>query len=471
MPLIDRRRLVIANSQQPVIWILSEDESSIQTFPVQPTGVDGGIGPADLWCDDEHRIISSFRRSSPQGWFWYHYENGVWTRQALQMAAGPAWAIDGTSYQNVWSVVNQQERIYHWNGFDWVQDANVGGSDLVDISTYGPGLNDVVVIGWTSIWFRTGGDRGSGTWANQWAQMVSDTGVGPYSPGIAIVHAVSANEIYLGLNTSGNWIHIVRWNGSVWQIMANSGGNPQAGFTRGRSSNLGSRIWAGTWDPQGAAIWYYDGGSSLTRRRALVGSYLGHTVAMRDAELGYSVGEGGAIPQGDRWFVTKTTDGLSFPTIINNQFNWISQWHGADFWGAPPIPAIPRVLDNDREAEYCLDISDDKHNSLTDGFELLRDYTIQSRVRFRLTCRREQWWANADVGSRLYTLNTLGQAQIQAQEFCEEAVQDLLDRGELISITVTEVTQDPIAGTLQAAVVLEVPDGEAIDLGLIPVGA
>jgi phage gp46-like protein len=475
MPLIDRRRLIWVNNQRPLIYRLSEDEASAELFPVQLTGVDDGIGGDAIFCDDQYRIIHSARRSSPQGWFFYHYENGIWTRQAHQLTGGGAWAIRGTSYNNVWAFSSQTERILHWNGIDWIEDANVGGTDLTDISVYGPGLNDVVFVAGNGIWFRTGGDRGSGVWSNQWAQMISETGHAPYSPNCQVVWALAADDIYIGVNTAGNWLHVSHWNGTAWTNKANSGGSPSGSWQRGRGSNIGAKFWGGCWDPQGASIWHFDGVSSLSRQRTLVGGYLGHGVKMITDQIGYSVGEGGAIPQNDRFFVTKTTNGGSdgHPNIINNQFGWLNQWNGAAYFGAPPIPAVPRVLGNRAQGEYCLDIGDSKHNSLTeDGTgELIRDYTVASRARFRLTCRRGHWWANIDVGSLFHELNTLGQAQRQAQAFAQQALQDLIDAGEILSVTVTEIEEDPVDGTLKARVEIEIPEGEAVDLGLIPVGA
>lgn len=143
---------------------------------------------------------------------------------------------------------------------------------------------------------------------------------------------------------------------------------------------------------------------------------------------------------------------------------------GDGIWGVDTWGAVAARTQHPTDAEYCLDISDGKRNTLSNR-ELLRDYSVASRVRFRLTCRRGQWWADAEIGSRFHEINTLGNAQVQAQKFCEEAVQDLIDDRELLAITVTEIREDPIRGTLEAAVVLDVPEGETINLGLIPIGA
>ena len=123
------------------------------------------------------------------------------------------------------------------------------------------------------------------------------------------------------------------------------------------------------------------------------------------------------------------------------------------------------------DREYCIDIGDNKQNSLTADNRLLRDPSIKSRARFRLTCRREKWWADKNIGSRLHTITTLGQAQREVQQFCEEALQDLIDDGDLLTVTVVDIEEDPVAGQLAAHVMLGVPEGEAIDLGLIPVGS
>ena len=154
---------------------------------------------------------------------------------------------------------------------------------------------------------------------------------------------------------------------------------------------------------------------------------------------------------------------------------WVAEAHG-NIWHpgwSPIIGNRPQVLTEGVAPEYCLDIGDDKKNSLTeDGTgELIRDYSVASRARFRLTCRRGEWWADRTVGSLLHTVNTLGQAQRQVQAFCQQALQPMIDTDEIVSVTVVAIEEDPVDGTLAASVQIEVPEGEAVDLGLIPVGA
>ena len=133
----------------------------------------------------------------------------------------------------------------------------------------------------------------------------------------------------------------------------------------------------------------------------------------------------------------------------------------------------PQVLGGDNPPSYSISIGDDKRNALTeDGTgELIRDYTARSRARFRLTCRRGKYWADLSMGSLLHTINTLGQARRQALAFCQQALQPMIDAGDIDAVSITDIEEDPIKGTLAMAVLIDIPEGEAVDLGLIPVGA
>lgn len=122
------------------------------------------------------------------------------------------------------------------------------------------------------------------------------------------------------------------------------------------------------------------------------------------------------------------------------------------------------------DGEYCIDISDHKVNNL-DASELLRDYTIASRCRFRLTCRRGHWWADPAIGSNLHLLKSLGQARAEAEKFCTEALQDLIDDGEIASIALLEIEEDPVVGWIALHLEITVPGGTTVDLGLVPVGS
>lgn len=269
-------------------------------------------------------------------------------------------------------------------------------------------------------------------------------------------HFVKAGAVYL--------------QGPANPPIANSGMEWLLYFTDGtavvlnHNDPLAALVWhhiAGVFDTvEGFMAFYIDGGLHKVTTVDHVGGTLKGKLIDYDGDVW-------ALGRDPDWATQALNGKLDDIAIYNTakSAEWIRGiWRGFQ---------TPRVLGNRAQGEYCLTIGDSKHNSLTeDGTgELIRDYTIQSRARFRLTCRRGEWWANSKVGSLFHTLNTLGQAKRQAQAFAQQALQDLIDADEILSVTVTEIEENPIDGTLLARVQIEVPEGEAIDLGLIPVGA
>jgi phage gp46-like protein len=429
-----------------------------------------GGGPRCVWSDG--RRIVTYANFSSGGTQYAHWGPGEsdWTYYAAPN--GGSYQIHGHAFDDLWSVHGDNHGVTHFDGSAWTEDiASLPSSARVE-DVFGLDADTVFVASHDGWWERTGGAYGSGVWVNRFAQMISDTGVSGSSDLMAVI-AFAADDVWVGTTYGGNGEgHMIHWNGSTFDVAVYSGYRlrhcGQASLS-GFQTPGSLKLWMfGQWGGQSTRVKFFDG-TNWVNQVTTSGITTDSDVVMVTDQLGYCI----STDSPNQWSIWETTDGTNWTRIgLYSPGGTLAGGTGLAVMGIDRPAAVPAVVRNqDLEAEYTLDISDEKDNTLTADNELLRDYTIQSRVRFRLTCRREQWWADKDMGSRLYTLNTLGQAQAQAQQFCEEAVQDLIDDGELLAITVTEIEEDPIAGTLLAAVQLDVPEGEAIDLGLIPVGA
>lgn len=142
---------------------------------------------------------------------------------------------------------------------------------------------------------------------------------------------------------------------------------------------------------------------------------------------------------------------------------------GIKIYEAAPV-ADPWWTRLDMGGEYCLEITDERTNAVVAQGLLNRDYTVASRCRFRLMCRRGEYWADPELGSRLHTIYTLKAARAKADTYVKEALQPLVDEAAILEAAVVDVQQDPATGMLLAHASVTIPEGESVDLGLIPLG-
>jgi phage gp46-like protein len=121
----------------------------------------------------------------------------------------------------------------------------------------------------------------------------------------------------------------------------------------------------------------------------------------------------------------------------------------------------------DVESLYVNDRGDYEETST--GIRL--DNTVRTKCLLALRARRDQYWYDLDYGSRIHTIKTLRDAYRHAEHYCQEALQFLIDRGEIVAVTVPfeTISQDGATGAVQFQVVIEVTEEEIVDILILPV--
>jgi phage gp46-like protein len=153
---------------------------------------------------------------------------------------------------------------------------------------------------------------------------------------------------------------------------------------------------------------------------------------------------------------------------------WGSGDWGEMLWGDsanPPADAYPygdRLISLDG---YSHTIGDAKDNVLDARGHLERDYTVASRARFRLLCRRGEWVHDPDCGSRFHLIKTLREGQAKAQAYAAEALRPLVSEGSIVSVEVGAIEQDPDTGTLAVEIAITLTSGRVADIGSIRMGS
>ncbi|OOH87330.1 hypothetical protein BMT54_09985 [Pasteurellaceae bacterium 15-036681] len=90
-------------------------------------------------------------------------------------------------------------------------------------------------------------------------------------------------------------------------------------------------------------------------------------------------------------------------------------------------------------------------------------HTLQNAVYIRLTTPLGSWWANGRVGSLLHTISRekdVSRVGLIAQQYAEEALQDLLNDGRAKEITVTH--EQPKNGRLHLFITVTDNRGETV---------
>jgi phage gp46-like protein len=140
---------------------------------------------------------------------------------------------------------------------------------------------------------------------------------------------------------------------------------------------------------------------------------------------------------------------------------WGSSIWGEFYWGGGSI------YPTDGEYTYINDSGDFELR----GGELVRDKTLDTRCRFRLLCRRGKWVYDSNFGSRFWQIKDLREAKRNAQKYATEALQPLIDSGEVTAVTVIEVDTDALTGFVFANIVIDTPQKNGLQLGTFKVGS
>jgi phage gp46-like protein len=118
------------------------------------------------------------------------------------------------------------------------------------------------------------------------------------------------------------------------------------------------------------------------------------------------------------------------------------------------------ATERDTESLYVTDAGD--YETTSTGIRL--DTSPRTKCLLALKAIRGAYWADPDYGSRLRTRKTLRDFERSAQDDCQEALQFLVDRGEILGVTVTELEQDPSTGSVRMQVAVQVTSDEVVDI-------
>jgi len=84
--------------------------------------------------------------------------------------------------------------------------------------------------------------------------------------------------------------------------------------------------------------------------------------------------------------------------------------------------------------------SDGNYRTTDDGL-LVRDATIETRVRIRWATRRGQWVFDPEFGSLFFTIRFIKDQSATVLRMARQAVQDLIDDGEILAVELIDVVQ------------------------------
>jgi phage gp46-like protein len=114
----------------------------------------------------------------------------------------------------------------------------------------------------------------------------------------------------------------------------------------------------------------------------------------------------------------------------------------------------------DQEVTYVADHGDYEVSST--GLRL--DNSPRTKALLALKAKRGHYWYDPDYGSRFHTIKTLSDGERLGQGYAEEALQFMIDRGEILGVELVEVEQAPATGTLKYHFALEVSNDDIVDI-------
>lgn len=204
--------------------------------------------------------------------------------------------------------------------------------------------------------------------------------------------------------------------------------------------------------------------------------------------------QGDPIPDGDI-IAYASDDGGATWSIIDQRALGVAPTHLTLFIACPVVPggaisgefqavsvSIPHHTPSAPSPEpvttpdypgrpYGLLVNDAGDLEVDDYGQLMRDYSVATRARIHLLTRRGEYWADPTMGSRFHLLKLLKDARAKVQAYAEEALLPMVRDGSIISVEATEVEELVETGQLACRIAITVAEGEAVQLGLIPLGA
>lgn len=98
---------------------------------------------------------------------------------------------------------------------------------------------------------------------------------------------------------------------------------------------------------------------------------------------------------------------------------------------------------------------------------MVEDTSIASRVTVRIRARRGEYHLDRNFGSRLHTRKTVSEVQQHLLSDCTEAVQPLIDAGEILRLEQGVMETTPMGGVF-AQLVIYVSEGEVVRISGLP---
>lgn len=142
--------------------------------------------------------------------------------------------------------------------------------------------------------------------------------------------------------------------------------------------------------------------------------------------------------------------------------SWIQAVYNGTLFAPKPVigpdQAVGLFVDFDRDL-----VADDFGG-------LVFDQSIVTRCYLRLQTRRGSFWRDASFGSRLHTIETLENARPRIQRFAEEALEPLIQSGEIVGVEIGRVEINPTTGGLFAHILVNVPRDRAIEIANLKLG-
>lgn len=116
----------------------------------------------------------------------------------------------------------------------------------------------------------------------------------------------------------------------------------------------------------------------------------------------------------------------------------------------------------ERDLEVLYVNAQGDYETTTTGLRL--DNSPRTKALLALRAKRGHYWYDLNYGSRLHEIKTLRQGMELAQAYCTEALQFMMDSGEVLAVEVVEVEQAPATGALLIHVALTVSEDDIVDV-------
>ena len=120
------------------------------------------------------------------------------------------------------------------------------------------------------------------------------------------------------------------------------------------------------------------------------------------------------------------------------------------------------IFTAERDLEVFFINAQGDYETTTAGIRL--DNSPRTKALLALKAKRGQYWYDRNYGSRYWTIKTLRDGERLALPYAQEALQFMIDRGEILGVELVEVSQNPATGSLNVHLALEVTEDDIVDV-------